>query len=534
MDDENMNMIKFKTILGMLLIISIMSIVVEPASASPLDTIGTNLQNVVSWFNHLFTFTGINKGTIAGVVITDTLPQNRLTTGTIADNTVPYGGVGIDYLPIIGDWNGDGKDTLGVYQISTGTFFLSNNITPGPADLTVQYGYTGNIYPVSGKWNGGKTSGIGIYDRSTGGFYLKNNITAGDADYTFTFGSGLNNQRPVTGDWNGDGKTEIGIYDITTTTVYLRNSLSSGAADTTFTYGSNSWIPIAGHWTNSIDTIGAFDPSTATFYLKNSNSAGNADYTIQFGINGDMPIVGDWTASGHTLLGLYRQSTGTFYFSNTPVSSSGTMPVPSPTPTPTVTSTPIPTPVPTITPPPSVKPRTSFNDWIASQWVWISNLFGFNLLSGSIIGTTGIIAGSGTQTYNINMVSPELADSIYNDGAASELYGDWGVVNSKKEVVAQKGSYQKLTGNTYTDVATVVFPDVAEQYSVIGIIIKVSSVHNPDNTWTADSGVVIAKEGLGIKVNLSIPPSVEPKTGFIEWVLSGDAWNWIKSIVGWK
>jgi hypothetical protein len=53
----------------------------------------------------------------------------------------------------VGDWNGDGIDTIGVYVPSTGVWFLKNTNAPGSADLTFVYGPP-NVIPVTGNWDG--------------------------------------------------------------------------------------------------------------------------------------------------------------------------------------------------------------------------------------------------------------------------------------------------------------------------------------------------------------------------------------------
>ena len=56
---------------------------------------------------------------------------------------------------MVGDWNSNGIDTIGVYQISTGTFFLKNSILPGDADETAHYGPGGaDFSPMVGDWDG--------------------------------------------------------------------------------------------------------------------------------------------------------------------------------------------------------------------------------------------------------------------------------------------------------------------------------------------------------------------------------------------
>jgi len=52
-------------------------------------------------------------------------------------------------------YNTETIDTIGVYQISTGNFFLKNSITPGPADENAQYGPGGaDFLPMVGDWDG--------------------------------------------------------------------------------------------------------------------------------------------------------------------------------------------------------------------------------------------------------------------------------------------------------------------------------------------------------------------------------------------
>ncbi|MBK6315946.1 MAG: hypothetical protein IPF53_17050 [Blastocatellia bacterium] len=62
-------------------------------------------------------------------------------------------------------------------------FFLNN----GPADLTFKFGAAGKGYPpVSCDWNGVHVCTIGLYDPSTGNFWLRNSNDDGDADVELT------------------------------------------------------------------------------------------------------------------------------------------------------------------------------------------------------------------------------------------------------------------------------------------------------------------------------------------------------------
>src|SRR5262249_39485267 len=57
-----------------------------------------------------------------------------------ADLVFPYGPANSGWIPLVGDWNGDGMRTAGLYNPTTSVFFLKNTNSAGPADLVFQYG----------------------------------------------------------------------------------------------------------------------------------------------------------------------------------------------------------------------------------------------------------------------------------------------------------------------------------------------------------------------------------------------------------
>jgi hypothetical protein len=116
--------------------------------------------------------------------------------GTASFSAV-YGNVGD--TPIMGDWDGDGIDTLGVYR--NGVFYLRNSNTTGYADVTFAYGNPGD-YPLAGRWVDGDSSApdtVGVYREST--FYLRNSNTSGYADNAFVYGDSDYDRYPVMARW---------------------------------------------------------------------------------------------------------------------------------------------------------------------------------------------------------------------------------------------------------------------------------------------------------------------------------------------
>ncbi len=204
-----------------------------------------------------------------------------------------------------------GADTTGVFRPSNGALYLKNKNETGYADVQINYGIGGD-YPVVGDWDGNGTVTIGIY--RNGSFYLRNENTIGFADLVFAFGAP--GDQPVAGDWDGDGVDTIGVYR--NGTFFLRNDNSSGTPSTTFALGIPGDVGIAGDWNgDGMDTTAVFRPSNGALYLKNQNTTGFADIQINYGIGGDKPVTGDWNNDGVDTIGVYRNGMFMLRNSNT-------------------------------------------------------------------------------------------------------------------------------------------------------------------------------------------------------------------------
>jgi hypothetical protein len=54
---------------------------------------------------------------------------------------------------VVGDWDGDGRDGVGLYAPATSTFFLKSSLDGKPADWEIQVGpaASGRV-PLAGEW----------------------------------------------------------------------------------------------------------------------------------------------------------------------------------------------------------------------------------------------------------------------------------------------------------------------------------------------------------------------------------------------
>jgi hypothetical protein len=206
-------------------------------------------------------------------------------------------------LPLVGDWNGDGVESPGVYRPSTAEFHLSNSNDGGSADLVVRYGTPGQgQWPVVGDWDGNGTDTIGLFDTNTAQWLLRNTNSVGSANVTFTYGQP--GDVPLPGDWDGDGDATPGV--LRSTTWLLRNTNSAGTADHTFPYGRAGDFPVVGDWNNSGGSDGIGVVRGNQWLLRYSLGGGDAQVSFTFGRAGDVFAPGDWNGNGQPDAGIVR------------------------------------------------------------------------------------------------------------------------------------------------------------------------------------------------------------------------------------
>ena len=100
---------------------------------------------------------------------------------------------------------------------------------------------------MSGDFDGDGRDTVGLYRPGTGLVYLLNeHSTKPQADMTFYYGT--NSDRVVFGDWDGDGDDTVGIFRPSNAIFCLSNGDQTQPADISpFQMEQGSWLPVAGH-----------------------------------------------------------------------------------------------------------------------------------------------------------------------------------------------------------------------------------------------------------------------------------------------
>jgi hypothetical protein len=239
--------------------------------------------------------------------------------------------------PLSGNLYGsaDRKDITGIFDSSTSEFTFGSK--------SVQFGLDTDI-PIIGDWDGDGKDEIGVFrpsdDKGISKFYLvTRNWTdlrdeAWAADVCVDFGPYPTNV-PITGDWDGDGHDDIGGFNPENNIFYLYKldleaEPPSAESYKDVPFGATRDIPFIGDWDgDSKDELGMFrspypvkKPETNAFYCDRKLTGDQHElgdlgtdgkpkpYT--YGDIGDYPVIGDWDGDGDDDIGIYRPSNQEF------------------------------------------------------------------------------------------------------------------------------------------------------------------------------------------------------------------------------
>ena len=198
-------------------------------------------------------------------------------------------------VPFMGDWNGDGIETPGLYRQSDGYVYLRNTNTEGVADIKFFFGNPGDV-PIAGDFNNDGKDTVSIYRPSNQTFYIINKLGSNDgglgaAEFSYVFGNP--GDRPFVGDFDGDGFDTVGLHRESTGLVYFRNSHTQGIADHQFIYGNPGDQIVAGDWNgDGIDSPALYRSLNQMIYFRHTNTQGIADAEFDSNLTGWIPVAG--------------------------------------------------------------------------------------------------------------------------------------------------------------------------------------------------------------------------------------------------
>ncbi len=265
---------------------------------------------------------------------------------TILDTGEPIRFGMLKGIPVVGDFNGDGSDDLGVFKDGYWMIDLNRNGQWDNADLMIRLGEAGDR-PIVGDWDGDGKDDVGIYgpiwemdreaiakewglpnpdngaspdpknippsyeDANAGSrVMMKTSSGAPRADVVdHVFGMGDGEEIPLAGDWNGNGIRSIGTFQAGVWQLDINGDGRFDGQDPVVTYGRSGDLPVVGDFDgNGVEEIAIYRSGLWMIDSNGNHEVDAADQTFRMGGSQDQPIVGDWDGDGIDEPGLYTES----------------------------------------------------------------------------------------------------------------------------------------------------------------------------------------------------------------------------------
>jgi hypothetical protein len=162
-------------------------------------------------------------------------------------------------IPLAGDFNGDGCDTISIYRAPEARIYVINKLGAndgglGAADFNYVFGNPGDK-PFVGDFDGDGIDTVGLHRESTGFVYFRNSHTQGNANAEFFFGDP--GDRLVAGDWGVVDNTDTpAVFRPSLSRFYFRYTNTQGNANEEIQMGTSAMLPVAGSWTVNLGLAG--------------------------------------------------------------------------------------------------------------------------------------------------------------------------------------------------------------------------------------------------------------------------------------
>ncbi len=237
-------------------------------------------------------------------------------------------GIATDYggtpIPIPGDYDGDGRTDMAVYQpfsipsiqVTGSTFYLSMSAA---GNLAVQFGdpqtpLTGTLKPAVADYDADGKTDVAVFAQNTRNYRVK---LSGGGELNATLGLGTDGElTPAPGRYvAGNAQLQPAVYSATSTTFY-RNGTAIGVPVGSTLDARNQPVP-ADYDGDGLDDFAVFSPATRAFTIRPSSSP-LTPQTVSI-TSKALPaselfaIPGDYDGDGDIDPAFFDRSTSTFY-----------------------------------------------------------------------------------------------------------------------------------------------------------------------------------------------------------------------------
>ncbi len=274
--------------------------------------------DIISIYNKIASFSDIGDHTITAVV-----------TDSAGLSTSESKGVDVaerrdSISPAMGDFNGDALTDLGLYDSDSGKWEVcisKGGVFENAVDWLVDFGDSRDWWPIGGDFNGDGKTDVGIYNYSNG--ELKIALSTGSSFSTpeapwLNFSEASYSWQPFTGNFNADKYTDFGLYNKDTGEVKVALGTGSGFREfATWIDGfGNDYIVLGGDFNgDGLTDLCLFKKSSGEFKVAFSNSKAFVDgssWPPAFAANKDV-LISDFNNDGLADVGYWDRDAGKWY-----------------------------------------------------------------------------------------------------------------------------------------------------------------------------------------------------------------------------
>ncbi len=201
------------------------------------------------------------------------------------------------YEVLVGDWDGDGKDTIALRK---GNQFAFSNTNPasGTPKFTFTLGNASDTVLV-GDWNGDGKDSIAL--RRGNKVFIKNSLSG--STFASTFYYGTSSDEIFVGDWDGNGTDTLAVRR--GNQIHISNK--NGKTDQVVSFGRASDDLYVGSFDRAKPGRDSFAVRRGnTYFINKAIKSGNADIQLEYGRTDDIALIGDWNGDGEDTLGVVR------------------------------------------------------------------------------------------------------------------------------------------------------------------------------------------------------------------------------------